>query len=55
MVVYTLLKKHAFAVLKCRKNGPLDQSEMTQDQSWAQGSHIWKERERKREREKVWE
>ena len=27
MVVYTLQKKHAFAVLKCQKNGPLDQSE----------------------------
>ena len=41
MVVYTLLKKHAFAVLKCQKNGPSDQSEMTQDQSWPQGAHVW--------------
>ena len=40
MVVYTLLKKHAFAVLKCQKNGPSDQSEMTQDQSWPQGAHV---------------
>ena len=40
MVVYTLLKKHAFVVLKCQKNGPLDQSEMTQDQLWPQGAHI---------------
>ena len=40
MVVYTLLKKHAFAVLKCQKNGPSDQSEMTQDQSWLQGAHV---------------
>ena len=28
MVVYTLLKEHAFAVLKCQKNVPSDQSEM---------------------------
>ena len=41
MVVYTLLKKHAFAVLKCKKNGPSDQSEMIQDQSWPQGAHVW--------------
>ena len=41
MVVYTLLKKHEFAVLKCQKNGPLDQSEMTQDQLWPQGAHVW--------------
>ena len=41
MVVYTLLKKHAFAVLKCQKNGPSDQSEMTQDQLWPQGAHVW--------------
>ena len=41
MVVYNLLKKHAFAVLKCQKNGPSDQSEMTQDQSWPQGAHVW--------------
>ena len=41
MVVYTLLKKHAFVVLKCQKNGPSDQSEMTQDQSWPQGAHVW--------------
>ena len=41
MVVYTLLKKHAFAVLKCQKNRPSDQSEMTQDQSWPQGAHVW--------------
>ena len=40
MVVYTLLKKHVFAVLKCQKNGPSDQSEMTQDQSWPQGAHV---------------
>ena len=39
-VVYTLLKKHAFAVLKCQKNGPSDQSEITQDQSWPQGTHM---------------
>ena len=42
MVVYTSLKKHAFAVLKCQKNGPSDQSKMTQDQSWPQGAHVWK-------------
>ena len=41
MVVYTLLKKHAFAVLKYQKNGPSDQSERTQDQSWPQGAHVW--------------
>ena len=41
MVVYTLLKKHAFAVLKCQKNGPSEQSEMTQDQLWPQGAHVW--------------
>ena len=40
MVVYTLLKKHAFAVLKCQKNGPSDQSEMTLYQSWPQGAHV---------------
>ena len=41
MVVYTLLKKHAIAVFKCQKNGPSDQSEMMQDQSWPQGAHVW--------------
>ena len=41
MVVYTLLKKHTFAVLKCQKNCPSDQSEVTQDQLWLQGAHIW--------------
>ena len=40
MVVYTLLKKHAFAILKFQKNGPSDQSGMRQDQSWPQGAHI---------------
>ena len=40
MVLYTLLKKYAFAVLKCQKNGPSDQSEMTQDQSWTQVAHV---------------
>ena len=39
-VVYTLLKKHAFVVLKCQKNGSSDQSEMTQDQSWPHGAHV---------------
>ena len=34
MVVYTLLKKHAFAVLKCQKNGLSDQSKLAQDQSY---------------------
>ena len=40
MVVYTLLKKHTFAVLKCQKIGPSEKSEMMQDQSWLQGAHV---------------